>query len=53
MAINKDEKEKALNQALLQIQKQYGQGSIMMLGDEGAKLNKFEGRSFNDEGFLF
>lgn len=39
MAINKDEKEKALNQALLQIQKQYGQGSIMMLGDEGAKLN--------------
>lgn len=39
MAINKDDKEKALTSAMQQIQKQYGQGSIMLLGDEGAKLN--------------
>lgn len=39
MAINKDDKDKALVQALQQIQKQYGQGSVMRLGDEGAKLN--------------
>ena len=39
MAINKEEKDKALSAALQQIQKQYGQGSVMLLGDEGAKLN--------------
>lgn len=39
LAINKDDKEKALTSAIQQIQKQYGQGSIMLLGDEGAKLN--------------
>lgn len=39
LAINKDDKEKALTSAMQQIQKQYGQGSIMLLGDEGAKLN--------------
>ena len=39
MAINKDDKEKALTSAMQQIQKQYGQGAIMLLGDEGAKLN--------------
>lgn len=39
LAINKDDKEKALTSAMQQIQKQYGQGSIMLLGDDGAKLN--------------
>ncbi|MDR3295415.1 MAG: recombinase RecA [Clostridiales Family XIII bacterium] len=39
MAINKEEKEKALEAALAQIQKQFGKGAIMKLGDEGAKLN--------------
>ncbi len=38
MAINKEEKEKALEAALAQIQKQYGKGSIMRLGSEGASL---------------
>ncbi len=38
MAINKTDKEKALEAAFLQIQKQFGQGSVMILG-EGAKLN--------------
>ncbi|MDR0424276.1 MAG: recombinase RecA [Clostridiales Family XIII bacterium] len=37
--INKEEKEKALEAALAQIQKQFGKGAIMKLGDEGAKLN--------------
>ncbi len=39
MAINKDDKEKALTSAMQQIQKQYGMGAVMLLGDEGAKLN--------------
>lgn len=39
MAINKVDKEKALASAMQQIQKQYGQGSVMLLGDEGAKLD--------------
>jgi len=39
LAINKDDKEKALAAAMQQIQKQYGQGAVMLLGDEGAKLN--------------
>lgn len=34
-----NDKEKALEQALEQIQKQYGKGSIMRLGDEGARTN--------------
>jgi len=33
------EKEKALDRAMLQIEKQYGKGSIMKLGERGAKLN--------------
>lgn len=37
--INKEEKDKALAAALQQIQKQFGQGSIMKLGDEGAKMH--------------
>jgi recombination protein RecA len=39
MAINKEEKEKALQEALNQIHKTYGKGSIMRLGDEGAITN--------------
>jgi recombination protein RecA len=39
MAVNKDEKEKALNEALAQIQKQYGKGAIMRLGDRDAAMN--------------
>ncbi|MCL1808490.1 MAG: recombinase RecA [Clostridiales bacterium] len=39
MSTNKDEKEKALEAALSQIQKQYGRGAIMRLGDEGAMAN--------------
>ena len=37
--INASEKEKALQAAMAQIQKQFGQGAIMKLGDEAAKLN--------------
>ncbi|MDR1778788.1 MAG: recombinase RecA [Clostridiales Family XIII bacterium] len=36
MAVGKDEREKALDAALAQIQKQFGKGAIMRLGDEGA-----------------
>ena len=39
MAKNLDEKEKALEAALSQIHKQFGQGSIMKLGDENMQLN--------------
>ncbi|MBR0596547.1 recombinase RecA [Sinanaerobacter chloroacetimidivorans] len=39
MAINKEDKEKALEAAMLQIQKQFGKGAIMKLGSEEAKLN--------------
>ena len=38
MGVNKTDKDKALEAAFLQIQKQFGQGSVMILG-EGAKLN--------------
>ncbi|HVI39173.1 MAG TPA: ATPase domain-containing protein, partial [Anaerovoracaceae bacterium] len=38
MAINKDDKEKALEAAMLQIQKQFGKGAIMKLGSEGANM---------------
>ncbi|MDD2217041.1 MAG: recombinase RecA [Eubacteriales bacterium] len=37
--MNKQNKEKALEAAMQQIQKQFGKGSIMMLGDENARLN--------------
>ena len=33
------EKEKALEAALNQIQKQFGKGSIMKLGDKGSQMN--------------
>lgn len=45
MAVNKnqtgnsDDREKALDAALAQIQKQFGKGAVMKLGDDGAKLN--------------
>ncbi len=39
MAINQNEKDKALEAAMLQIEKQFGKGAIMKLGSEGAKLN--------------
>ncbi|HBI72714.1 MAG TPA: DNA recombination/repair protein RecA, partial [Lachnospiraceae bacterium] len=35
----KDEKIKALESALAQIEKQYGKGSIMKLGETGAHMN--------------
>ncbi|QHI73763.1 recombinase RecA [Aminipila terrae] len=37
--INKNEKDKALKEAMAQIQKQFGQGAIMKLGDDTARLN--------------
>ncbi len=36
---SKEEKLKALDAAILQIEKQYGKGSIMRLGDQGNKMN--------------
>lgn len=39
MTNNKEGKEKALNEALAQIQKQFGQGAIMKLGDDNMQLN--------------
>ncbi len=36
---NKENKLKALESALTQIEKQYGKGSIMKLGDTGVKMN--------------
>ncbi len=39
MANNIDERTQALEAAMQQIQKQFGKGSIMKLGDENAKLN--------------
>ena len=36
---NIEEREKALADALDQIQKQYGKGSIMKLGDASAQMN--------------
>ncbi len=36
---NQSEKDKALEAAMLQIQKQFGKGAIMRMGDEGARTN--------------
>ena len=36
---NSDDREKALEAALAQIQKQFGKGAVMKLGDDDAKLN--------------
>lgn len=35
----KEEKRKALDAALVQIEKQYGKGAVMKLGDSGANMN--------------
>lgn len=37
--MEKDEKQKALEAALTQIEKQYGKGAVMKLGDPGAQMN--------------
>ncbi len=37
--MNRDEKMKALDAALTQIEKAYGKGSVMKLGDSGANMN--------------
>ena len=39
MAINKEDKDKALEAAMLQIQKQFGKGAIMKLGSDGANMS--------------
>ena len=42
MSVNKEvksEKDKALEAAMAQIQKQFGKGAIMKLGDAGAQMN--------------
>lgn len=38
-AINNDDKRKALDAAIAQIEKQYGKGSVMKLGDSNANMN--------------
>ncbi|NLZ83832.1 MAG: DNA recombination/repair protein RecA, partial [Clostridiales bacterium] len=35
----KEEKQKALDSALAQIEKQFGKGSVMKLGESGNKMN--------------
>lgn len=37
--MDNNEKQKALEAALMQIEKQYGKGSVMKLGDSGANMN--------------
>ena len=37
--MNKDDKQKALEAALTQIEKAYGKGSVMKLGDSGVNMN--------------
>ena len=37
--VNKDARDKALEAAIAQIDRRFGKGSIMSLGDEGARLN--------------
>ena len=37
--MNREEKMKALDAALTQIEKAYGKGSVMKLGDSGANMN--------------
>ena len=37
--IKDDDKKKALDAALAQIEKQYGKGSVMKLGDSSANMN--------------
>ena len=37
--VNNDDKKKALDAAIAQIEKQYGKGSVMKLGDSNANMN--------------
>ncbi len=37
--MNREDKLKALDAALTQIEKAYGKGSVMKLGDSGANMN--------------
>lgn len=39
MSINQTEKDKALEIAMLQIEKQFGKGAVMLLGSDNSKLN--------------
>lgn len=39
VATNKDERDKALEAAMLQIQKQFGKGAVMKLGDDNLRMN--------------
>ena len=39
MSTAKDEREKALEAAMAQIQKQFGKGAIMKLGEGAAQMN--------------
>ena len=39
MAISKDDRQKALDAALTQIEKQFGKGAVMKLGDPAAQMN--------------
>lgn len=39
MSVNKEEKNKALEAALMQIKKQYGSGAVMKLGDDSMRSN--------------
>ena len=39
MSIDNDQKKKALDAALLQIEKQYGKGAVMKLGDPSVQMN--------------
>ena len=36
---SKEDRDKALNEALAQIQKQFGKGAVMKLGDDSARMN--------------
>ena len=39
MAVKNDDRDKALEAALAQITKQFGQGAVMKMSDENAHLN--------------
>ena len=39
LQMEKDEKLKALDAAISHIEKQYGKGAVMKLGDPGAQMN--------------
>ncbi|MGI6257323.1 MAG: recombinase RecA [Anaerovoracaceae bacterium] len=39
MGINKDDKDRALEAALVQIQKQFGKGAVMKLGDDSLRMS--------------